>query len=112
MQTIYLVPHTHYDVAWAADSFGMNAQLPQIYRKAGYKWLAFRRGARADIKESEYYCLTWPYRLKDRFPPILYKYKMLDIHKEITAFRDIPRIKFTTTVDNKRIWIQIGGETI
>ena len=28
-------------VAWAADSFGMNAQLPQIYRKAGYKWLAF-----------------------------------------------------------------------
>ncbi len=41
-------------VAWAADSFGMNAQLPQIYRKAGYKWLAFRRGARADIKESEF----------------------------------------------------------
>ena len=41
-------------VAWAADSFGMNAQLPQIYKKAGYKWLAFRRGARADIKESEF----------------------------------------------------------
>ena len=41
-------------VAWAADSFGMNAQLPQIYKKAGYKWLAFRRGAQADIKESEF----------------------------------------------------------
>jgi alpha-mannosidase len=41
-------------VAWAADSFGMNAQLPQIYKKAGYKWLAFRRGARAEIKESEF----------------------------------------------------------
>ena len=41
-------------VAWVADSFGMNAQLPQIYKKAGYKWLAFRRGARADIKESEF----------------------------------------------------------
>ncbi|MCK5434304.1 MAG: hypothetical protein KAI42_03345, partial [Dehalococcoidales bacterium] len=24
-------------VAWAADSFGMNAQLPQVYKKAGYK---------------------------------------------------------------------------
>ncbi len=41
-------------VAWTADSFGMNAQLPQIYKKTGYKWLAFRRGARADIKESEF----------------------------------------------------------
>lgn len=41
-------------VAWAADSFGMNTQLPQIYKKAGYKWLAFRRGARADITQSEF----------------------------------------------------------
>lgn len=31
-------------VAWMADGFGLNAQLPQIYRKSGYKWLAFRRG--------------------------------------------------------------------
>lgn len=31
-------------VAWAADGFGLNAQMPQIYRKSGYKWLAFRRG--------------------------------------------------------------------
>lgn len=31
-------------VVWAADGFGLNAQLPQIYLKSGYKWLAFRRG--------------------------------------------------------------------
>ena len=31
-------------VAWAADGFGINAQMPQVYRKSGYKWLAFRRG--------------------------------------------------------------------
>ncbi len=31
-------------VMWQADSFGLNAQLPQIYRKCGYKYLAFRRG--------------------------------------------------------------------
>ena len=31
-------------VMWQADSFGLNAQLPQIYRKSGYKYLAFRRG--------------------------------------------------------------------
>ncbi len=33
-------------VAWCADSFGMNAQMPQIYRKSGYRWVAFRRGAK------------------------------------------------------------------
>ena len=31
-------------VMWQADSFGMNAQLPQIYKKLGYKYVAFRRG--------------------------------------------------------------------
>jgi alpha-mannosidase len=33
-------------VGWCADSFGMNAQVPQIYKKSGYKWVAFRRGAK------------------------------------------------------------------
>ena len=32
---------------------------------------------------------------------MLYKYKTLDICKEITVFRDIPRIEFTTRIDNK-----------
>jgi len=31
-------------VAWSADGFGLNAQMPQIYKKSGYRWLAFRRG--------------------------------------------------------------------
>jgi len=53
------------------------------------------------IFENEYYCLTWPYRLKERFPPIVYKYKTLDIIKQVTIFRDIPRIEFTTRIDNK-----------
>jgi len=52
------------------------------------------------VFEDEYYCLTWPYRLKKRFPPKLYKYKTLDIHKEVTLFRDIPRIEFSTKVNN------------
>ncbi|XUX01425.1 MAG: glycoside hydrolase family 38 C-terminal domain-containing protein [Dehalogenimonas sp.] len=32
-------------VAWGADSFGYNAQMPQIYVKSGYRYFAFRRGA-------------------------------------------------------------------
>jgi len=38
-------------VAWAADGFGLNAQIPQIYKKAGYKWLAFQRGALKQLSE-------------------------------------------------------------
>ncbi len=53
------------------------------------------------IFEDEYYCLTWPYRLKERFPPMLYKYKTLDIHKEVIVFRDLPRIEFITKIENK-----------
>jgi len=41
-------------VMWGADSFGYNAQLPQIYRKAGYKYFAFRRGASRN-KPSEFW---------------------------------------------------------
>jgi alpha-mannosidase len=39
-------------VAWAADGFGLNAQLPQIYKKSGYRWVAFRRGLPRFIGES------------------------------------------------------------
>jgi len=52
------------------------------------------------VFETEYYCLTWPYRLKERFPPMLYKYKTLDICKEVVVYRDIPRIEFVTRIDN------------
>jgi len=41
-------------VMWGADSFGYNAQLPQIYRKSGYKYFAFRRGA-DKAKPSEFW---------------------------------------------------------
>jgi len=59
-------------------------------------------GSRVRITfDNEYYCLTWPYRLKKRFPPVLYKYKTLDIRKEIVIYEDIPRIEFITKVDNK-----------
>ncbi len=35
-------------VMWGADSFGYNAQMPQIYRQAGYEFFAFRHGAAKD----------------------------------------------------------------
>ncbi|MFC1987286.1 alpha-mannosidase [Chloroflexota bacterium] len=53
------------------------------------------------ILESEYYCLTWPYRLTEKFPPIIYKYKKMDIRKEVIVYRDIPRIEFVTKINNQ-----------
>jgi alpha-mannosidase len=38
-------------VAWAADGFGLNSQMPQIYKKSGYRWVAFRRGAPKRVSE-------------------------------------------------------------
>ncbi len=40
-------------VMWQADGFGLSAQLPQIYRKSGYRYLAFRRGC-PERKPSEF----------------------------------------------------------
>jgi alpha-mannosidase len=40
-------------VMWQADSFGLNAQLPQIYKKSGYRYVAFRRGV-SERKPSEF----------------------------------------------------------
>jgi len=33
-------------VMWQADSFGLNAQIPQLCRLFGYKYIAFRRGSK------------------------------------------------------------------
>jgi alpha-mannosidase len=41
-------------VMWAADSFGYNAQFPQILVKSGYKYFAFRRGVDR-VKPSEFW---------------------------------------------------------
>ncbi len=61
-----------------------------------------QEGARVRIIfENEYYCLTWPYRLKEKFPPILYDYKTLDITKEVIIHADLPRLEFVTKIDNK-----------
>ncbi|MCK4221699.1 MAG: hypothetical protein KAX25_02430, partial [Dehalococcoidia bacterium] len=42
-------------VGWITDSFGMNAQIPQIYKDAGYEWLAFGRGYDKTRGKSEFW---------------------------------------------------------
>ncbi|RLG91288.1 MAG: hypothetical protein DRO36_04550 [Candidatus Hecatellales archaeon] len=42
-------------VGWITDSFGLNAQTPQIYKGAGYRWLAFGRGLKRKPGGSEFW---------------------------------------------------------
>jgi len=53
------------------------------------------------ILDSEYYCLRWPYRRLGKLKPLLYRYKVMDISKEVIIYRDLPRIEFVTKIDNK-----------
>ncbi|MBA7632244.1 Mannosylglycerate hydrolase [subsurface metagenome] len=51
--------------------------------------------------DSEYYCLRWPYRMLDKLKPSLYRYKAMDISKEVIIYRDLPRIEFVTKIYNE-----------
>lgn len=42
-------------VGWITDSFGLNPQIPQIYKDAGFRWLAFGRGYKVQPKSSEFW---------------------------------------------------------
>lgn len=42
-------------VGWITDSFGLNAQTPQLYRDAGYRWVAFGRGFDRQKGKSEFW---------------------------------------------------------
>lgn len=42
-------------VFWGADSFGYNAQMPQILSESGYRYFAFRRGITDPIKAEFYW---------------------------------------------------------
>jgi len=53
------------------------------------------------IFDSEYYCLRWPYRKLGKLKPSIYRYKVMDISKEVIIYRDLPRIEFVTRIDNR-----------
>lgn len=59
------------------------------------------------IFENEFYTLRWPYRLLHKYNPLLYRHKAISCRKEIIIYRDIPRIDFVTTLDNKYPGIRI-----
>lgn len=51
--------------------------------------------------ESEYYSMVWPYRFLDKLRPVLWRHNFISISKKIIVYKDIPRIDFFTTVNNR-----------
>ncbi|MFW6194658.1 MAG: alpha-mannosidase [Halobacteriota archaeon] len=84
-------------VMWQADSFGLNAQLPQIYKKSGYKWLAFRRGC-PESKPTEF---LWEgldgTKIISHWMPLGYR-AGLNLDKLEDSYRDLKRLSLTNII--------------
>jgi alpha-mannosidase len=87
-------------VAWMSDGFGLNAQLPQIYRKSGYRWLAFRRGLPRSVgsRTSEF---MWEgldgSRILAHWMPLGYR-AGLDLTKWDDTYQKLDRLAATTNI--------------
>ena len=71
-----------------------------IFKPEDFKIESGSLKAKIILKEA-YYCLRWPYRMFEKFETKLYKHRVLDVTKEVTIYRDLPRIEFTTKVNNR-----------
>jgi len=84
-------------VMWQADSFGLNAQLPQIYKKSGYKWVAFRRGC-PENKPSEF---LWEgldgTRILTHWMPLGYR-AGLDLTKLEENYRTLRNLSYSNNI--------------
>jgi alpha-mannosidase len=48
---------------------------------------------------NDYYCLRWPYYLVEKYKPLLYRHKTLEVTKKVIVYHDIPRIDFATRIN-------------
>jgi alpha-mannosidase len=63
--------------------------------------------------ETNYYSLRWPYRLTEKLKPLLWRHRFVRVKKQIILYRDIPRVDFATTIDDKhpRIRLRVMFDT-
>ncbi|MEJ2721932.1 MAG: glycoside hydrolase, partial [bacterium] len=54
-----------------------------------------------------FYCLRWPYYITDKFEPLIYRQKTIDVIKRVIVYNDIPRIDFFTELDSKQSHIRV-----
>jgi alpha-mannosidase len=57
--------------------------------------------------ESDYFSLRWPYRLVDKFRPLLWRHKFLSTSKKIIIYKDLPRVDFITMINNRHPQVRI-----
>jgi alpha-mannosidase len=57
--------------------------------------------------KTEFYCLRWPYYLHEKFEPMLYRQKTLDLVKKVIVYNDKRRIDFDTELDLKQSHVRV-----
>jgi alpha-mannosidase len=57
--------------------------------------------------KDSFYCLRWPYYITDKFGPLLYRQRTIDVVKRVVVYNDIPRIDFFTSLDSQQSHIRV-----
>jgi alpha-mannosidase len=58
--------------------------------------------------KNSYYCLRWPYYLTEKYEPLLYRHKTVEITKKVFIYKDIPRIDFETRLNLLQPHVQLS----
>ena len=101
------------------DLYHHRQHLAQAFKTEGEQGVTFGRFRLKSFKitktplrvlidiESDYYSLIWPYRLQDKLRPVLWRHKFISIFKRIAVYNDIPRIDFSTVINNRHPQMQM-----
>jgi glycosyl hydrolase family 38 len=94
------------DLYYHKDTLGlMKSETGKGIKYGAFKSEGFEveKGKRRNVIrfKSKYYALRWPYRLTEKFKPLIYRHNFVDVEKEIIIYQDIDRIDFLTRIDDR-----------
>ena len=94
------------DLYYHKDTLGlMKSETGKGIKYGAFKSEGFEveNGKRRNVIrfKSKYYALRWPYRLTEKFKPLIYRHNFVDVEKEIIIYQDIDRIDFLTRIDDR-----------
>jgi len=87
------------ELAGLVAAEGLKSSNKPVFNVTNIKVLEGPLSQRLIVEEELYGCF-WPYRLHDHYGTELYRYKLMDIRKEIRIFKDIPWVEVKLKLKN------------
>ncbi|MHC1628159.1 MAG: glycoside hydrolase family 38 N-terminal domain-containing protein [Candidatus Nezhaarchaeales archaeon] len=87
------------DLAGLVAAEGLKSSNKPVFNITDIRVLEGPLSQRLIVKEELYGCF-WPYRLHDHYGSEFYRFKLMDIEKEIRIFRDVPWVEVRMKVKN------------